>query len=82
MKMKPTKRSFQSFISHNGRGNLVVIEERFPADARVVEITHNYARAMLYVVVESAEYPDVRVPTEIRPVITIVDMKPEKVSFD
>jgi hypothetical protein len=81
MGLKPTKRSMQSFVSHNGKDNFMIIENRFPADAKVVEITHNYMRAILYVVVESKEYPDVRAPTETIPVITTLDKKQEKVQF-
>jgi hypothetical protein len=79
--MKCTKRAFQSFVSHNGRNNFMVIENRFPADAKVVEIMHNYARAIFYVVIESKEYPDVRAPTEICPIITKLGKEPEVVHF-
>lgn len=81
MGMKPTKRSFQSFVSHNGKDNFMVVETRFPADAKVVEIMHNYMRAILYVVIESKEYPNVRAPTEIIPHILILDKKREVVHF-
>lgn len=81
MGMKPTKRSFQSFVSHNGKGNIMITENRFPADAKVVEIMHNYMRAMMYVVIESREYPDVRAPTEIILAVTILSEKPEVVQF-
>jgi len=81
MGMRPTKRSFQSFVSHNGKDNFMIIENRFPVDAKVVEIMRNYMRAIFYVVVESKEYPDVRAPTEILPVITTLDKRKEKVHF-
>lgn len=64
-------------------GNVTIIEGRFPPDSKVVEIMHNYMRAMLYVVIESASYPDVRAPTEVK-IVCHSDKTwdvPEKVTF-
>lgn len=81
MRMNPTKRGFQSFVSNNGKDNYMIIEHRFPADAKVVTVTYNYRMEIYYVIVESKEYPDVEIPTQINPVITTLDNKKEKVTF-
>jgi hypothetical protein len=82
LKIKPTKRALQSFVSHNGTNTMIVSENRFPEDAKVISVQHDFVRAVFYVVIESLEYPDVRAPTEITPVMTNFDSKKkEKVSF-
>ena len=78
--IRPTKRSFQSLIRNNGKGSIIFLE-RFPEDAKVIAIEHNYTRAMLYVIIESKEYEDVRAPKEINIAVTKLDGKNEKVQF-
>jgi hypothetical protein len=78
---RPTKRFFQSFVKNNGYLHVAVIENRFPADAKVVEIWRNFARAETYVAIESKEYPLVNLPIEAHPILANLDLKPEKVQF-
>jgi hypothetical protein len=81
LKVKPTKRFFQSFVSNNGKDNFMIIENRFPADAKVVGIIYNRPMEIFYIIVESKEYPDVEMPTQVNPIIMTLDKKKEKVAF-
>jgi hypothetical protein len=81
LKAKPTKWFFQSFVRKNGYSNVIVIGNRFPEDAKVIEIRRNFKEALIYVAIESKEYPLVNAPIELHPVISYFDSKPIKVQF-